>query len=79
MAKAGANIIGVNCNFDPFCCLDTLRQMKDALDAADIKVHLMAQPLGYKTPDVAGYGWVTLPEFPYGNKYSYLVKIIGKL
>ena len=31
-------------------------------------VHLMAQPLGYRTPDVGRYGWVTLPEFPYGEQ-----------
>ena len=31
-------------------------------------VHLMAQPLGYRTPDVGRYGWITLPEFPYGNR-----------
>jgi len=65
MAKAGAKIIGVNCLFDPFCCLETLRQMKTALDDEGLTPHLMAQPLGYKTPDTARYGWVTLPEFPY--------------
>ena len=67
MAKAGAKIIGVNCLFDPFCCLETLRQMKTALDYEGLTPHLMAQPLGYKTPDTARYGWVTLPEFPYGE------------
>ena len=30
----------------------------------------MAQPLGYRTPDVARYGWITLPEFPFGKKTS---------
>ena len=34
MARAGARIVGVNCLFDPFLCLDTLRQMKEGLEAA---------------------------------------------
>ena len=29
---------------------------------------MMAQPLGYRTPDVGRYGWITLPEFPYGDQ-----------
>ena len=70
MAKAGAKIVGVNCLFDPFCCLETLRLMKDALDKEGIQVHLMAQPLGFKAPDAAQYGWITLPEFPYGFTFD---------
>ena len=31
MARAGARIIGVNCWFDPFICLETLALMKAAL------------------------------------------------
>ena len=34
MARAGARIIGVNCLFDPFQCLETLTEMKKALDEA---------------------------------------------
>ena len=68
MARAGAKIIGVNCLFDPFCCLETLKLMKAALDEAGLSPYLMAQPLGYRTPDVARYGWITLPEFPYGTQ-----------
>ena len=85
MARAGARLLGVNCLFDPFLCLDTMRQMRAGLEAAGgsrvtchvspslcpcpgiTGVHLMAQPLGYRTPDVGRYGWVTLPEFPYGE------------
>lgn len=65
MARAGAKIIGVNCLFDPFLCIETLTEMKAALDEAGLSVHMMAQPLGYRTPDVGRFGWVTLPEFPY--------------
>ena len=66
MARAGAPIVGVNCLFDPFLCLETVRQMKEALDSAGLKPFLMAQPLGYKTPDTGSYGWITLPDYPFG-------------
>lgn len=32
MAKAGANVVGVNCHFDPFMSLETIQLMKYALD-----------------------------------------------
>ena len=32
MARAGAPIIGINCLFDPFICLETIRIMKEALE-----------------------------------------------
>lgn len=65
MARAGAPIIGVNCLFDPFLCLETIRQMKEALDSEGLRPFLMAQPLGYKTPDTGSYGWITLPDYPF--------------
>ena len=34
MARAGARLLGVNCLFDPFLCLDTLSQMRAGLEAA---------------------------------------------
>ena len=65
MARAGAPIIGINCLFDPFICLETIRMMKKALDREGLTPFLMAQPLGFRTPDAGRYGWVTLPEFPF--------------
>ena len=41
MARAGARIVGVNCLFDPFLCLDTLRQMKEGLEAAGHHHHVL--------------------------------------
>ena len=38
----------------------------------------MAQPLGYRTPDVARYGWITLPEVPFGKKTSSNIKASRK-
>lgn len=66
MAKAGADIVGINCHFDPFITLDGIKEMKKGLDAAGLKPHLMAQPLAYMTPDCNKQGFIDLPEFPFG-------------
>ena len=51
-----------------------MKRWEQGLAAADLVtsagvagVHLMAQPLGYRTPDAGDYGWATLPEYPYGD------------
>ena len=41
--------------------------MKEALEKADLKVHLMVQPVCYYTPDAGPKGWVNLPEAPFGK------------
>jgi len=66
MAKAGAHCVGINCHFDPFVTLEGLKIMKAALDAAGLKVHLIAQPLAFHTPDAGKQGFIDLPEFPFG-------------
>merc|ERR1739838_1169144 len=66
MARAGADIVGVNCHFDPFITLEALKKTKVALDAAECKVHMIAQPLAYHTPDAGKQGFIDLPEFPVG-------------
>jgi len=65
MARAGANLVGVNCLFDPFVCLDVIKSMKVALEAFELEPYLMAQPLGYRVPDGGSFGWVEIPEFPF--------------
>ena len=67
MAKAGADVIGVNCHFGPFATLKSLAIMKKAIDEAGMKVHLMAQPLAFVTPDAGKQGFIDLPEFPFGR------------
>uniref|UniRef100_A0A2K6CR74 Betaine--homocysteine S-methyltransferase 1 n=1 Tax=Macaca nemestrina TaxID=9545 RepID=A0A2K6CR74_MACNE len=66
LVKAGASIIGVNCHFDPTISLQTVKLMKEALEAARLKAHLMSQPLAYHTPDCNKQGFIDLPEFPFG-------------
>jgi betaine-homocysteine S-methyltransferase len=69
MAKAGAKIVGINCHFDPFVCLEGIKKMKAGLEEAGYvigkDVHLMVQPLAYMTPDAAKQGFIDLPEFPF--------------
>ncbi|RLV98630.1 hypothetical protein DV515_00010646 [Chloebia gouldiae] len=66
LVKAGASIVGVNCHFDPEISIETVRLMKEGLQAAKLKAHLMCQPLAFHTPDCGKQGFIDLPEFPFG-------------
>lgn len=67
LAKAGADIVGINCHFDPMTCVEATRLMKEAIDKEGIKnIHYIVQPLGYHTPDAGKQGFIDLPEFPFG-------------
>jgi len=74
MARAGADVVGVNCHFDPFVSLEALRRMKNGLDAAGLKPYLMCQPLAYHTPDAGKQGFIDLPEFPFGLESRILTR-----
>ena len=65
MARAGASMVGVNCHFDPFVSLESIRQMKAGLEAAGLSPYLFLQPLAYCTPDAGKQGFIDLPEFPF--------------
>ena len=49
MAKAGADLVGVNCLFDPNILLEVMSDMKKSLDLFNLKPYLMVQPLGTYT------------------------------
>lgn len=65
LVRSGAKLVGVNCHFDPFVCLETVKLMKEALEKASLKAHLVCQPLAYMTPDAGRQGFIDLPEFPF--------------
>jgi len=67
MAKAGADIVGVNCSFDPKTSLETMKLMKAALDKEGLSPFLMMQPVGYHTQDLTEVkdGYHMAPEFPF--------------
>ncbi|XP_016116059.1 betaine--homocysteine S-methyltransferase 1-like isoform X2 [Sinocyclocheilus grahami] len=61
----GADIVGVNCHFDPMTCVKTVAMMKAGVEKAGLKAHYMTQPLAYHTPDCCCQGFIDLPEFPF--------------
>ncbi|XP_030625030.1 betaine--homocysteine S-methyltransferase 1 isoform X3 [Chanos chanos] len=65
LVKAGADIVGVNCHFDPLTCVQAVKLMKEAVEKAGLKAHYMVQPLAYHTPDCNRQGFIDLPEFPF--------------
>ena len=65
---SGADIVGVNCKFDPTTSIKTLIVMKEALDKEGLSPHLIIQPVGYHTPDAGRAGFASLPELPFGKK-----------
>uniref|UniRef100_A0A8C2IG27 Betaine-homocysteine methyltransferase n=1 Tax=Cyprinus carpio TaxID=7962 RepID=A0A8C2IG27_CYPCA len=62
LVKAGADIVGVNCHFDPMTCVKTVAMMKAGVEKAGLKAHYMTQPLAYHTPDCSCQGFIDLPE-----------------
>ncbi|KAJ8286968.1 hypothetical protein GJAV_G00045450 [Gymnothorax javanicus] len=65
LVKAGAQIVGVNCHFDPMTCVKTVKLMKEGVERAGLKAHYMVQPLAFHTPDCSCQGFIDLPEFPF--------------
>ncbi|XP_035658583.1 betaine--homocysteine S-methyltransferase 1-like [Branchiostoma floridae] len=67
MAEAGADVVGVNCQYDPNTCLKTMEAMKTELDKRGLSPYLMVQPLGFHCPEVENEdeGYQMLPECPF--------------
>ncbi|XP_072045944.1 betaine--homocysteine S-methyltransferase 1-like isoform X2 [Amphiura filiformis] len=67
MAKAGADVVGVNCCYEPNMCLETMALMKAGLDGAGLKAHLIAQPVGFHTEEIGTNlsGYAALPDYPF--------------
>uniref|UniRef100_UPI0037E8C8C7 betaine--homocysteine S-methyltransferase 1 n=1 Tax=Semicossyphus pulcher TaxID=241346 RepID=UPI0037E8C8C7 len=65
LVKAGAQIVGVNCHFDPETCVKTVKMMKEGVEKAGLEAFYMSQPLAYCTPDCNNQGFIDLPEFPF--------------
>ena len=61
--------MGINCKFDPSESLKAVAKMKEGLEKAGLKAHLMVQPLGFHCPDGGSQGYKNLPEFPFGKFY----------
>jgi len=77
MIKAGADIIGLNCLFDPIMCLDAMKDFKAAVDELPPgvkKPHLMAQPNGYFTQDCGRAGWLHTDGFPFAMEPRHMTR-----
>lgn len=71
----GADIVGINCHLDPLTCVRTVKLMKEGLEKAGLKAHLMIQPLGFHTPECNIGGYTSLPEYPFGQHlYIYFLQ-----
>ena len=76
---SGADVIGVNCLFDPYESLKAVAKMKESVETAGLKTHFMYQPLGFHCPDAhKKFGYVLLPEFPFGKEKIFHHKIFLK-
>ncbi|CAL4143434.1 unnamed protein product [Meganyctiphanes norvegica] len=65
MALAGADVVGLNCMFDPKMSLVNMRVMKAALDRVGLSPFLMTQPNCFWTTGCGEQGWVECPEYPF--------------
>ncbi|CAL4088391.1 unnamed protein product, partial [Meganyctiphanes norvegica] len=65
MARAGADLVGLNCMFDLDMTIANIRVMKDALDKAGLKPFLMTQPNGFYTTGTGKFGYMDCPEYPF--------------
>ena len=67
---SGADILGLNCQYDYKTCIKTIKMMKEGLEKAGIKdKYLMVQAVCYHCPEVENLknGYHELPEFPFGK------------
>ena len=72
----GADIVGLNCQYDPQTCIKTMRLMKTSLEAEKLSPFLMIQPVGFHCPEVTTckHGYHQLPEYPFG---MYLGQVVS--
>lgn len=75
LARAGADVVGINCHFDPFRCIEGVRKMITAVKAAGFdEVHFMTQPIAFYTPDANVQGFIDLPEFPFALESRWITR-----
>ena len=71
--NTGADVVGINCCFGPNVAMRSMKIMKEALDAANLKPYLICQPLALLTPDIdTESGYLNTPEHFLGKFYVYM-------
>lgn len=77
LKKAGADIIGVNCGFDPETTIKSIGMMKEGLDREGLSAFLMTQPCGFHCKEGANTkkGFYNMPEYPYALEPRTLTRL----
>lgn len=77
LVNAGADIIGLNCAFDPKTCLKSIAVMKQGLDDAGLSAFLMTQPCGFHCQEAENTkrGFYCMPEHPYALEPRSLTRL----
>lgn len=77
LKRRGAEIIGINCNYDTETTVKAIEMMKEGLDNAGLSAFLMTQPCGFHCKEVENQkrGFYTLPEFPIALEPRQLTRI----
>lgn len=77
LKEAGADIMGVNCGFDPDTTLKSIALMKEGLDKHGMKTFFMTQPCGFHCQEAANFkkGFYNMPEYPFALEPRTLTRI----
>jgi len=77
LKRAGADIIGVNCGFDPDTTLKSIAMLKEGLENEGLSAFLMAQPCGFHCQEGAHLkkGFYNMPEYPFALEPRTLTRL----
>ncbi|XP_042241260.1 betaine--homocysteine S-methyltransferase 1-like isoform X1 [Homarus americanus] len=64
MARAGADVVGLNCHHAPMTVVENIKTMKKALQEAGLEPFLLTQPCGYHVDEAEKMGYLEIPEYP---------------
>jgi len=77
LKQAGADIIGVNCGFDPDTTIKSIAMLREGLSKAGLSAYMMCQPCGFHCQEAANLkkGFYNMPEYPYALEPRTLTRV----
>lgn len=77
LKQAGADIIGVNCGFDPDTTLKSIAMLREGLAEAGLSAYMMAQPCGFHCQEAVNLkkGFYNMPEYPFALEPRTLTRL----
>jgi len=77
LKQAGADIIGVNCGFDPDTAIKSIGMLKEGLSDAGLSSYTMVQPCGFHCQEAAHLkkGFYNMPEYPFALEPRNLTRL----